>query len=87
MAFGVPIVAFDLEENRVQADGAAVYVPPGDVPAFALAISQLLDDPTRRAEMGRLGRRQVEETHAWERQEEAFLGVYERILTPARRGT
>jgi glycosyltransferase involved in cell wall biosynthesis len=57
------------------------------VPAFALAISQLLDDPARRAEMGRLGRLRIEETHAWERQEEAFLGVYERLLTPARRGT
>ena len=54
MAFGVPIVAFDLEEHRTQADGAAVYVSPGDVPAFALAISQLLDDPARRAEMGSL---------------------------------
>jgi glycosyltransferase involved in cell wall biosynthesis len=86
MAFGVPIVAFDLEEVRTQADGAAVCVPPGDVSAFALAISQLLDDPTRRAEMGRLARRHVEETHAWERQEEVFLGVYERLLTPARRG-
>lgn len=87
MAFGVPIVAFDLEENRLQADGAAVYVPTGDVPAFALAISQLLDDPTRRTEMGRLGLRHVEETHAWERQEEAFLGVYERLLTTTRSGT
>jgi glycosyltransferase involved in cell wall biosynthesis len=87
MAFGVPIVAFDLEEHRTQADGAAVYVSPGDVPAFALAISQLLDDPARRAEMGSLGRRRIEETHSWERQEEAFLGVYERLLTPARRET
>lgn|SRR5829696_3085042 len=85
MAFGVPIVAFDLEEIRAPADGAAVYVPPGDVPAFAQAISQLLDDPTRRAEMGRLGRRQVEEIHAWDRQEEAYLRVYEDLLgLPAR---
>jgi asparagine synthase (glutamine-hydrolysing) len=81
MAFGVPIVAFDLEEIRAPADGAAVYVPPGDVPAFALAISRLLDDPTRRAEMGRLARRQVEETHAWDRQEEAFLRVYKQLLS------
>lgn len=87
MAFGVPIVAFDLEEHRVQADGAAMYVPPSDGPAFARAISQLLDDPARRAEMGRLGRRRIEEIHAWERQEEAFLGVYEHLLTPARRGS
>jgi glycosyltransferase involved in cell wall biosynthesis len=84
MAFGVPIVAFDLEEIRAPAGRAAVYVSPGDVPAFALAISQLLDDPARRAEMGRLARRQVEETHAWDRQEEAFLRIYDNLLSPAR---
>jgi hypothetical protein len=54
MAFAVPIVAFDLGEIRAAADGAAVCVSPGDVPAFARAISQLLDDPARRAGMGRL---------------------------------
>jgi glycosyltransferase involved in cell wall biosynthesis len=86
MAFGVPIVAFDLGEMRAAADGAAVCVSPGDVPAFARAISQLLDDPARRAGMGRLARRQVEEVHAWDRQEEAFLRVYEQLLAlPARR--
>jgi glycosyltransferase involved in cell wall biosynthesis len=85
MAYGVPIVAFDLEEIREPADGAAVYVPSGDVPAFALAISQLLDDPTRRAEMGRIARRQVEETHAWDRQQESYLRVYEHLVPSAPR--
>jgi glycosyltransferase involved in cell wall biosynthesis len=86
MAFGVPIVAFDLPEIRAQADGAALYVRPGDVPAFALAISQLLDDSFRRAEMGRLARRRVEEVHAWDRQEEAYLGVYKDLLALSAQG-
>jgi glycosyltransferase involved in cell wall biosynthesis len=79
MAFGLPFVAFDLAETRALARDAAVYVPPGDVAAFADAIDGLLADPAWRAELGRSGRRQIEERLAWERQEAAYLGVYRRL--------
>jgi glycosyltransferase involved in cell wall biosynthesis len=79
MAFGLPFVAFDLAETRSLARDAALYVPPGDVAAFAGAIDGLLADPARRAELGRSGRRQIEERLAWERQEDAYLGVYRRL--------
>src|SRR6266542_3434264 len=84
MAFGVPFVAFDLEETRAMADGAALYLPPGDTLTLARAIAELLDDPARRAEMSRIGRRRVEEHLAWDRQSETYLRVYERLLGPAR---
>jgi glycosyltransferase involved in cell wall biosynthesis len=84
MALGLPFVAFDLEEIREPAGGAAVYVPPGDVQSFALAISRLLDDPKGRSEMSRLARRQVEEIHAWDRQEEGYLRVYEHLVAAKR---
>jgi glycosyltransferase involved in cell wall biosynthesis len=84
MAFGVPFVAFDLDETRAMADGAALYLPPGDALALARAIAELLDDPARRAEMSRIGRRRVEEHLAWDRQSETYLRVYERLLGPAR---
>jgi glycosyltransferase involved in cell wall biosynthesis len=79
MAFGLPFVAFDLTETRALAGDAAVYVPPGDVTAFARAIDGLLADPGRRAQLGQAGRRLIEERLAWERQEEAYLGVYRRL--------
>lgn len=84
MAFGVPFVAFDLEETRAMAEGAALYLPPGDPLALGRAMAELLNDPARRAEMSRIGRRRVEEHLAWDRQSETYLRVYERLLGPTR---
>ena len=80
MAFALPFVSFDLAETRALAGGAAAYAPPGDVRAFARLIDELLGDPARRGELGRAGRRLIEERLAWDRQEEAYLGVYQRLL-------
>ena len=44
MAFGLPVVAFDLRETRVSAGDAAVYVEPNDEQQYAEAIVALLDD-------------------------------------------
>jgi len=79
MAFGLPVVAFDLKETRVSADGAAVYAEANDVEAFARAIATLLDAPDRRAELGSIGRKRVEEVLAWDHQARAYLGVYGRL--------
>jgi asparagine synthase (glutamine-hydrolysing) len=82
MAFELPVVAFDLTETRVSAADAAVYAPDGDERAFARAVADLLDDPTRRARMGAVGRRRVEELLAWEHQAPAYVGVYDRLCRP-----
>jgi len=82
MAFGLPVVAFDLTETRVSAADAAVYVPPNDVDAYAKAILDLLDDPERRDAMGRLGRRRVEDELAWEHQAPRYVEVYRQLLGP-----
>jgi glycosyltransferase involved in cell wall biosynthesis len=87
MAFALPFVSFDVAETRALAGGAAAYAPPGDVARFATLIDELLGDPGRRAELGRAGRRLVEDRLAWDRQEGAYLGVYDRLLArPRRRG-
>jgi glycosyltransferase involved in cell wall biosynthesis len=83
MAFGVPFVAFDLEETVAMAEDAAVYVPQGDPVALAGAIDELLGDPARRAAMSRVGRRRVEEDLAWDRQSETYLRVFASLLGPA----
>jgi glycosyltransferase involved in cell wall biosynthesis len=79
MSFGLPVVAFDLKETRVSAQGAALYAEPNDVSSYARAIAILLDDPEQRVVMGRLGRRRVEEVLAWEHQAPSYVMALERL--------
>jgi glycosyltransferase involved in cell wall biosynthesis len=80
MAFGIPFVAFDLEEPRRTGGAAALYAPPGDVRAFAGQLARLLEDAELRAALGRAGRRRVAEELAWDHQEGAYLDVFDRLL-------
>jgi glycosyltransferase involved in cell wall biosynthesis len=85
MAFGLPVVAFDLRETRVSADSAAVYARPNEVDSYARTIVDLVDDPDRRAEMGRRGRERVEQQLAWAHQQSAYLGVFDELTGRGRR--
>jgi glycosyltransferase involved in cell wall biosynthesis len=80
MAFGLPVVAFDLKETRVSAGRSGAYVADGDVAGFAKAIVELLDDESRRAEMGRAGRERVVRELGWEHQAPNYVGVYDDLL-------
>lgn len=75
MASGLAFACFDLPETRRLADGAAVLVPPGDVPALARAVTDLLDDSSARARLAAVGRSAVRERLSWERQASAYLDV------------
>jgi glycosyltransferase involved in cell wall biosynthesis len=80
MAFGLPVVAFDLEETRVSAREAALYVESGDVAAFAAAIVELLDDRAKRAAMGNAGRLRIENEMGWSHQRDAYVGVFDALV-------
>lgn len=79
MAHGLPVVAFDVHETRVSAAEAAVYAEPNDPIALGEAIISLLDDPHRRARMGRLGRDRVEQELAWDHQKRRYVSVFDRM--------
>jgi len=79
MAFGLPVVAFDLRETRVSSQDAAVYVEPNRVDAYADAIVDLVDQPERRAEMGRRGRERVEKVLAWSHQCGGYVSVFDEL--------
>jgi glycosyltransferase involved in cell wall biosynthesis len=66
MACGVPVVAFDLQETRVSAADAAIYATPNDTDDLARRIIELLDDPVRREQMGRVGRERMAGPLSWE---------------------
>lgn len=86
MAFGLPVIAFDLTETRVSAGDAAVYVPTDDqsatrlAAAFAEALANLLAHPEQRFEMGRSGRQRVEEHLDWRHQRAMYVNVYESLV-------
>ncbi len=80
MAVAKATVSYDLPESRFAAGDAALYARANDCADFARRVDELLDDPARRAAMGEAGRRRVEEVLAWEHQERALLGAYERVL-------
>ncbi len=79
MAFELPVVAFDLQETRVSAGPAAIYVTPNDVREYAKAIVDLMDDRGTREQLAKLGRARVEDELAWHHQERAYLGVYQQL--------
>jgi glycosyltransferase involved in cell wall biosynthesis len=80
MAFELPVVAFDLKETRVSAENAACYVPDGDIPGYARAITRLLDDEPLRRAMGEIGRARIEGAFGWPHQEAAYVRVYDRLV-------
>jgi asparagine synthase (glutamine-hydrolysing) len=80
MAFGVPVVAFDLEETRRTVGSAGEYATPNDPRSFAVAIDGLLSDPDRRRAMGATGRRLIRDGLAWDYQRVAYVGVYDALL-------
>jgi glycosyltransferase involved in cell wall biosynthesis len=76
MALGKPIVAFDLPEHRITADGAASFVSANDVRGLADAIGDLIDDPARRSAMGAKARHRVHDALCWPWSADALIDCY-----------
>jgi len=65
----------------VGTDGlCADLVEPGDVAALGAAIAALLDDPERRAAMGRAGRQRVRELFSWRAVAEQTAAVLDSVI-------
>jgi glycosyltransferase involved in cell wall biosynthesis len=77
MAYALPSVSFDLVETKVSGGNAVIYVPPGDVEAFADAVEQLLDDPALRVAMGKRARARVAQVLDWRPQAQAYVEVFD----------
>jgi glycosyltransferase involved in cell wall biosynthesis len=67
MACGTPVVACAAGAlpEVVKTGGGGLLVPPNDPRALARAITALLEDPGRRAELGVVGRKGIESAYAW----------------------
>lgn len=82
MAAGIPTIASDYPLWRKIVDGAGcgVLVEPVNVEALADAIIAVLENPEEAQEMGRRGRKAIEERYNWENEEQVLLGVYGEVL-------
>ena len=80
MAFGLPVVLYDLTEGRRSAGDAALYARPTDPIDFAEKVQTLLDSEALRAELGCRGRTRIEEHFNWETDRQSLLKAYETAL-------
>ena len=80
LAFGKPVVAFDLTEHRRTAEEAAEYIEPNDIVKLSAATHDLLADERRRRDMSRLGQQRFRVHLAWENSETKLVALYSRLL-------
>ena len=79
MAFGKPIVQFEVKEGRISAGSASLYARPNDPVDFAEKILCLLDDAAARARMGDFGRARLQQELAWSFQVPSLIAAYRRV--------
>jgi len=79
MSYGLPAVSFDLVETRVSGGDTLLYVPSGDIGAFADAVERLIDDPALRLELGQKARERVSTQLDWRPQAEAYVSVFDEV--------
>jgi len=82
MTVGKPIVSFDLRETRFTAQEAAVYAEPNSERDFAKLIVKLLDDPSERSRMGKVGQARALGELSWDRSRGALLSAYKILREP-----
>jgi glycosyltransferase involved in cell wall biosynthesis len=79
MAAGLPVVATDIEVVSEVTGGAALLVPPGDIPALSRALEQVSRDEQLRQHLADLGRTRAQR-FTWEATAKATVTAYERAL-------
>lgn len=84
-AAGCCVVAADHSGLRELLDGGrlGVLVPPGDPVVLSRALSELHDDPARRARLGAAAAREARARFGPERLAERIDALYSRLLTPS----
>ena len=81
MSAGLPLIAsdFPLWRSIIEGSGCGLLVNPLDPAAIAEAIERLLTNPSLAEQMGRRGRKAVEERFNWDTEEKTLLSFYASI--------
>jgi len=80
MAFSKAQVLFGTREGRFSAGDAALYVMENSAEKLGDAILELLADPARRQQMGKLGRERLTTELSWDRSVQELLKTYARAV-------
>jgi glycosyltransferase involved in cell wall biosynthesis len=82
MAAGLPVIASDFPAWRELLDGVdcALFVDPTDPRDIARAIDWVVEHPEEAEDMGRRGRKAIEERFNWEAEGKKLVGLYEELL-------
>jgi glycosyltransferase involved in cell wall biosynthesis len=80
MCYGKVTVSFDLEESRRTLGPAGIFVERDDLVLFGDAILEILDDPTRRQELGNTARERLHAGFHWGHFREVLLEAYETVV-------
>ena len=84
MACGLPVIAagWGGPADYID-DSCGILVPPDSrealISGLVLAMAKLAADPPLRAELGRAGRKRVEQDFDWERKIDSILTIYRRV--------
>jgi glycosyltransferase involved in cell wall biosynthesis len=78
MAFGRPIVQFDVTEGRFSAGEASLYAKANDPVDMARQILDLLAAPAERARRGAIGRERVFNHLSWDHEIPKLIAAYQR---------
>ena len=81
MAAGLPFVAsdFPLWQELVEGNQCGICVPPADVEKIKEAAQKLLDEPELSEQLGKNGRRAVEEKYNWEQEKIKLIALYREL--------
>jgi glycosyltransferase involved in cell wall biosynthesis len=82
MSAGIPVIAsdFSLWRSFIDKTGCGLVVNPLDTQALAHAITFLITQPAAAEEMGRKGRKAIEQYYNWETQVPKLVELYEKLL-------
>ena len=84
MAYGLPMVLFDLNECRNIAGDAALYAKNNDPHELATQMRLLLGDKERQQRMQKIGLARIADTYNWAAQRETYIDLYRALLNEAR---
>ncbi|TYB33030.1 MAG: glycosyltransferase family 4 protein [Flexistipes sinusarabici] len=89
MAIGLPVITSDFEIYRkiIQKNNCGICVNPENPTEIAEAIEYIISHPKEAEEMGKNGRKAVEEKYNWSIEEKKLLKVYEDIISGSKRGS